>query len=219
MDCASNEMSDAVPKCRVGLAVRVLSPTHHLLHFLLYFAMSATDVAYEIRSKLPRTEDIIVDYLSGYLVDEASEDEDVLQITRNMLESFARDRPSALEELLQKLAQILETRLQGRAATRAPKLTKLDKVMDMSKSGGLSNTITFGGAVDLESVNKAKYAHFNLFISFINYENGIERPESMSRSWRNKKRSSRFFIRLVFPGRSIHKIFYNTHRPRSRNAL
>ncbi len=124
--------------------------------------MSATDIAQEIRSKLPRTEDIIVDYLSGYLVDEASEDEDVLQITRNMLESFAQDRPSALEELLQKLAQILETSLQGRSAARGPtKLTKLDKVMHMSKSGGLSNTITFGGAVDLESINKAKCAYFN----------------------------------------------------------
>lgn len=125
----------------------------------VWTTMSSGDIAYEIRSKLPRTEDIVVDYLSGYLVDEASEDEDVLLITRNMLESFARDRPGLLEELMEKLAKILEVRLQGRLETRGPKNTKLDKAIDMSK-GAMSNTITFAGGVDLESINKSKCVKF-----------------------------------------------------------
>jgi hypothetical protein len=45
------------------------------------------------RNFLPGTEEILVQYLSGYLVDEASEDEDILQVARYMLESIAMDKP------------------------------------------------------------------------------------------------------------------------------
>lgn len=118
--------------------------------------MSAVDVAHEIRSSLPGTEEIIVDYLSGYLVDDAGEDEDVLQITRNMLESFAESRPDALEKLLQKLGSLLEARLNAKERTRGPKLQKLDRAVEMSKTGAISNTIAFTEGVDLESINKSK---------------------------------------------------------------
>ena len=42
--------------------------------------VSSEDVTEEIRSTLPGTEEIIVQYLSGYLLvlDDAAEDEDVL---------------------------------------------------------------------------------------------------------------------------------------------
>ena len=119
--------------------------------------MSAADVAREIRTTLPGTEEIIVDYLSGYLVDDAGEDEDVLQVTHDMLESFAENHPGVLEELMSKLGKILEARLNASAKTRGPKLMKLDKVMEMGKAGSISNTLALsGGAVDLESINKAK---------------------------------------------------------------
>ncbi|KAH8120718.1 P-loop containing nucleoside triphosphate hydrolase protein [Phellopilus nigrolimitatus] len=116
--------------------------------------MSAADVAREIRSNLPGTEEIVVDYLSGYLVDEAGEDEDVLAITRNMLSSFAETRPAALEELLGRLSTVLEVRLKAKGVVAG--LRRLDKALEMGKTGSISNTIAFTEGVDLESVNKAK---------------------------------------------------------------
>ena len=52
---------------------------------------SEDDIAEAIREELPGTEEIIVQYLSGYLLDleDAAEDEDVLQVTRTILESAA----------------------------------------------------------------------------------------------------------------------------------
>lgn len=128
--------------------------------------MSAVDVAREIRTKLPNTEEIVVDYLSGYLVDDAGEDEDVLQVTRNMLESFAESQPHMLEDLLASLGKILQARLNTRTNVGVPKLLKLDKVMEMSKAGAISSTIALsGGVVDLESINKSKLA----FLKFSEY--------------------------------------------------
>jgi ATP-binding cassette subfamily F protein 3 len=54
------------------------------------------DITEHIRDFLPGTEEILVQYLSGYLVDEASEDEDILQVARYMLESIAMDKPDVL---------------------------------------------------------------------------------------------------------------------------
>ncbi len=70
---------------------RTLDPSHRV--------MSSYDIAEKIRESLPGTEEIIVQYLSGYLVDEASEDEDILQVARYMLESVAVDKPDVLEQL------------------------------------------------------------------------------------------------------------------------
>jgi ATP-binding cassette subfamily F protein 3 len=118
--------------------------------------MSAEDIAEDIRTSFPGTEEIIVQYLAGYLVDDAGEDEDVLGIARGFLESLAGDRMDAVEGLMLKLGNQLEGQLNARLIARSgPKLLKLDKVMDMSK-GAMSNTIALSEGVDLESINKAK---------------------------------------------------------------
>ncbi|EKM83676.1 hypothetical protein AGABI1DRAFT_66547 [Agaricus bisporus var. burnettii JB137-S8] len=118
--------------------------------------MSSEDIAQEIRSSLPGTEDIIIQYLAGYLVDDAGEEEDVLQIAREILRSVAGDRDNALERLMLKLGDLLEEQLNARIKNKArPKLQKLDKVMDMSKTQ-MSNTIALSEGVDLESINKGK---------------------------------------------------------------
>ncbi|KII86496.1 hypothetical protein PLICRDRAFT_44090 [Plicaturopsis crispa FD-325 SS-3] len=118
--------------------------------------MSSVDIAEEIRESFPGTEEVIVQYLSGYLVDDAGEDEDVLQVARMILESLAGDRLDVLEKLMSRLGDLMEERLAARSKARAgPKLMKLDKVMDMSK-GAMSNTIALGEGVDLESINKGK---------------------------------------------------------------
>jgi ATP-binding cassette, subfamily F, member 3 len=121
--------------------------------------MLSDDIAEEIRSSFPGTEEIIVQYLSGYLVDDAGEDEDVLAVARYILESVARGREDVLQGLMAKLQALLADMLEEREAKKssgAPKLTKLEKVMDMSKSGAMSNTLAFTEGVDLESINKGK---------------------------------------------------------------
>ncbi|KXN89811.1 hypothetical protein AN958_04815 [Leucoagaricus sp. SymC.cos] len=118
--------------------------------------MSSEEIAQEIRSSFPGTEDIIVQYLAGYLVDDAGEEEDVLQIAREILQSVSGDREDVLEKLMLGLGDLLEEQLNARIKNKSrPKLQKLDKVMDMSKTQ-MSNTIAFSEGVDLESINKGK---------------------------------------------------------------
>lgn len=89
-------------------------------------------------------------------MDDAGEEEDVLQIAREILRSVAGDRDDALERLMLKLGDLLEEQLNARIKNKArPKLQKLDKVMDMSKTQ-MSNTIALSEGVDLESINKGK---------------------------------------------------------------
>ncbi len=119
--------------------------------------MSSYDIAEQIREFLPGTEEILVQYLSGYLVDEASEDEDILQVARYMLESIAMDKSDVLEKLMATLSVLLQDQLTQREnAQSGPKLQRLDKVLDMSKASAMSNTIAFSEGVDLESINKGK---------------------------------------------------------------
>ncbi|KAF8887724.1 P-loop containing nucleoside triphosphate hydrolase protein [Infundibulicybe gibba] len=114
------------------------------------------DIAEEIRESFPGTEEVIIQYLSGYLVDDAGEEEDVMQVAHDMLKSLAGDRDDVLEKLMLKLGDLLEDQLNARLKARAgPKLLKLDKVMDMSKTQ-MSNTIALSEGVDLESINKGK---------------------------------------------------------------
>ncbi|KAK0198121.1 P-loop containing nucleoside triphosphate hydrolase protein [Armillaria mellea] len=118
--------------------------------------MSSEDIAEEIRDVFPDTEEVIVQYLSGYLVDDAGEEEDVLQIARTIVESLSGGEKDKLEKLMDRLGDLLEDQLNARLKNRSgPKLQKLDKVMDMSKAQ-MSNTIAFSEGVDLESINKGK---------------------------------------------------------------
>ncbi|KAJ3966401.1 P-loop containing nucleoside triphosphate hydrolase protein [Lentinula raphanica] len=118
--------------------------------------MSSEHIAEEIRNYFPGTEEVIVQYLSGYLVDDAGEEEDVLQVAREMLESLAGGRSATLEKLMIRLGDLLDDMLTARQKSKTgPKLQKLEKVMDMSKTQ-ISSTIGLGEGVDLESINKGK---------------------------------------------------------------
>ncbi|PFH54687.1 hypothetical protein AMATHDRAFT_52423 [Amanita thiersii Skay4041] len=118
--------------------------------------MLSDDIAEEIRLSFPGTEEIIVQYLSGYLVDDAGVEEDVLQVARIILGSLAGDKIEILEKLLLTLSDMLKDHLTIHLKNRSgPKLMKLDKVMDMSKTQ-MSNTIALSEGVDLESINKGK---------------------------------------------------------------
>ncbi|OBZ80100.1 putative ABC transporter ATP-binding protein C29A3.09c [Grifola frondosa] len=91
-------------------------------------SISPEDIAEEIRTTLPGTEEIIVQYLSGYLLDldDAAEDEDVLQVTRTILDSAIG------------------------SSSRKAKSPQLDQ------EGKQDCTIAFSEGVDLESINKGK---------------------------------------------------------------
>ena len=137
-------------------------------------AMSSYDIAEQIREFLPGTEEILVQYLSGYLVDDASEDEDILQVARYMLESIAMDKPDVLEKLMATLSTLLQDQLTRREEIKAgPKLQRLDKVLDMSKASAMSNTIAFSEGVDLESINKGKCVNNDCLLRAINLMNYI----------------------------------------------
>ena len=129
--------------------------------------VSSEDIAEEIRDALPGTEEIVVQYLSGYLLDldDAAEDEDVLQVTRDILESAigsssSHAKRAELEKLVARLAEVLKEPLTRREeknrAGRGSGLVRLDKVMDLSKANNVSSTIAFSEGVDLESINKGK---------------------------------------------------------------
>lgn len=117
------------------------------------------DIAEEIRTAFPGTEEIVIQYLAGYLLDDAGEDEDILQIARLILESAASsNNAEALEALMTKLADLLEDLLTARTSqiSRGTGLTKLDRAMEIGKTAAMSNTIAMSQGVDLESINKAK---------------------------------------------------------------
>lgn len=130
-------------------------------------SVSSEDIAEEIRNALPGTEEIVVQYLAGYLLDldDAAEDEDVLQVTRNILDSAigsssSQAKKGDLDNLVQRLAELLKEPLTRREeknrAGQASGLVRLDKVMDLSKTNVMSTTIAFTEGVDLESINKGK---------------------------------------------------------------
>ena len=106
--------------------------------------VSSEDIAEDIRNFLPGTEEIIVQYLAGYLLDldDAAEDEDVLQVTRDSLESAggsssSQEKRGTLDKLVNRLAELLQEPLTRREeknlAGRGTGLVRLDKVMDLSK--------------------------------------------------------------------------------------
>ena len=118
--------------------------------------MTSEEIAEEIRTSLPGTEEVIVQYVAGYLLDDAGEDEDIFQVAHNILGSVAGDRVRVLEILISRLTEMLGEQLDTRLKNKSrPTLQKLDKVMDMSKSH-LSTTIALSEGVDLESINKGK---------------------------------------------------------------
>ncbi len=94
---------------------------------------SSYDIAEKIRESLrvPGTEGILVQYLSGYLVDDSSDDEDILQVKCYIPESLALDKSDVLEKLMAPL-------------TTAHSVT-------LTESAG-----TFSEGVDLGPINEGK---------------------------------------------------------------
>jgi hypothetical protein len=127
----------------------------HEAHKLSQSGTHETDqlkIAEQIRESLPGTEEILVQYLSGYLVDETSKDEDILQLVRYMLEFVAMDEPDILEHLMAALSALLQVQMTRREnAQTGPKRV----------STGWRNV-----SVDLESIDKGKCVYDGYVIQF-----------------------------------------------------
>lgn len=123
------------------------------------------DIAEEIRTSFPGTEEIVVQYLAGYLLDDAGEDEDVLQIARMILESISGGNAQKLEQLMNKLGDLLQDLLTKRELKKSSGtgLLKLDRAMEIGKTASMSGTIAMSQGVDLESINKGKWVEFGCF--------------------------------------------------------
>jgi ATP-binding cassette subfamily F protein 3 len=114
------------------------------------------DIADEIRELVPKAEEILVEYLAGYIED-ADEDEDIASVTRSFLESPAEGGDEAgLDALIAKIERYLEEKQIADGKARQPALTRLDKVVDMSQTAAMSSTIAMSEGVDLSSINKGK---------------------------------------------------------------
>jgi ATP-binding cassette, subfamily F, member 3 len=120
--------------------------------------ITSEDIADEIRTSFPGTEEIVVQYLSGYLLDDAGEDEDVLHIAQTILESISGGNKEILERLMIKLGDMLEELLGKREQerSRGTGLLKLERAMEIGKTASMSGTIAMSQGVDLESINKGK---------------------------------------------------------------
>jgi ATP-binding cassette subfamily F protein 3 len=112
------------------------------------------DVANDIRSALPNTDEIVVQYLNGLFEEPDEEYDSIMDLTQRMLESFADSDKTPLNELLEQLGTLLTKQLAAREAVQRPTLTKLDRIMEMNKS--LSTTRAMTDGVDLSTINKGK---------------------------------------------------------------
>lgn len=77
-------------------------------------------------------------------------------MARSILDSVSKGREDVAKHLMIRVESILHSFYVERRNTEQSLLVKLDKVLDMSKTGALSNTIAFAEGVDLESINKSK---------------------------------------------------------------
>jgi hypothetical protein len=123
-------------------------------------------------------------------------------VARYILESLAMDKPDVLEQLMDSLTTLLQDQLIRREKIRSgPKLQRLDKVLDMSKTGAMSNTIAFAEGVDLESINKGKcVSHICYSAAMYLIGRAEEHHGWMLRSWKSRKQSSRRRSRSVRGG-------------------
>jgi hypothetical protein len=112
-------------------------------------------------------------------------------VAGTILESVTKGREEVAVALVKRLEEILHDFFDARQRSPGTQLVKLDKVLEMSKTGALSNTIAFTGGVDLESINKSKYAELVTVVILLLLLLA-ELLEWMSKNWRNKRQSSKY---------------------------
>ncbi|WVR03646.1 hypothetical protein IAU60_000641 [Kwoniella sp. DSM 27419] len=119
-------------------------------------------VASDIRKTFPRTDEVVVSYIAGLVEDEDEEVEDIVDMTRGMLDGVAGSSKDG--ELLDDFMARLVTYLESQSSKRVRKTniaTKLDKTVHM-RSQAMSATIAMSGKVDLEHGQKGQASRVDL---------------------------------------------------------
>ncbi|ORX33245.1 P-loop containing nucleoside triphosphate hydrolase protein [Kockovaella imperatae] len=118
-------------------------------------------VATDIRRTFPRTDDVVVSYIAGLVDDEDEEVEDILDMTRGMLQGGPSTSDSkALESFMARLVTYLESQSHKRVR-KSTAVARLDKAIEM-RTQKMSATIAMTGAVDLESNTKGQASRVDL---------------------------------------------------------
>ncbi|WRT63872.1 uncharacterized protein IL334_000798 [Kwoniella shivajii] len=119
-------------------------------------------VASDIRRTFPRTDEVVVSYISGLIEDEDEEVEDIVDMTRGMLDSPGESSKDgkALDDFMSRLLTYLESQSSKRIR-KTNVATKLDKTIHM-RSQAMSATIAMSGKVDLESNTKGQASRVDL---------------------------------------------------------
>lgn len=123
--------------------------------------VSMTQVAVDIRRTFPRTDEVVVSYIAGLVDDEDEEVDDIVEMTRGMLQGGPSTEDSKrLDEFMGRLVAYLESQSSKRVR-KAPAVAKLDKTIHM-RSQAMSATIAMSGKVDLEHNQKGQASRVDL---------------------------------------------------------
>ncbi|GFZ42543.1 Probable ATP-binding cassette sub-family F member 3 homolog [Saitozyma sp. JCM 24511] len=118
-------------------------------------------VASDIRRTFPRTDEVVLSYIAGLVDDEEEEVDDIIEMTRGMLQSGpSQSDTKALDDFIGRLVTYLESQSSKRIR-KAPTVTRLDKTINM-RSQVMSATIAMSGKVDLESNTKGQASRVDL---------------------------------------------------------
>ncbi|WVW81988.1 hypothetical protein I302_103993 [Kwoniella bestiolae CBS 10118] len=119
-------------------------------------------VASDIRKTFPKTDEVVVSYIAGLVDDEDEEVEDIVGMTRGMLDNIGEGSKDAkvLDDFMARLLSYLESQSSTRIR-KSTVATKLDKSVHM-RSQAMSATIAMSGKVDLESNTKGQASRVDL---------------------------------------------------------
>ncbi|WWC66737.1 uncharacterized protein I206_100642 [Kwoniella pini CBS 10737] len=119
-------------------------------------------VATDIRRTFPKTDEVVVSYIAGLVEDEDEEVDDIVGMTRGMLDNIGEGSKDVkiLDDFMNRLIEYLESQSSKRIR-KINTATKLDKTIHM-RSQAMSATIAMSGKVDLESNTKGQASRVDL---------------------------------------------------------
>lgn len=127
----------------------------------IYFSFQVADA---IRETLPDTDELVVEYLAGYLTDSDLEERDVLtKLALPMLASAstrASQNKELLDQLVEKLTPFLPKFDINNPSQSEP--AKLENAFSMRSADAMSKTVALEGSVDLESATKGHVSRVDI---------------------------------------------------------
>ncbi|EOR04146.1 hypothetical protein J056_002224 [Wallemia ichthyophaga EXF-994] len=119
-------------------------------------------VADSIREILPDTDELVVEYLAGYLTDEDVEESDILHSLALPMLASASVKATHDRSLLEQLEKMLQPLLPHRESLQPSEPAKLENAFSMRAADSMSKTVALEGSVDLESATKGHVSRVDL---------------------------------------------------------